>query len=183
MVTTSAVLGLCSATTGWQDAGARRSRPIQMLLTFEDWTIDGTELRGLLATSPLQVMTPLCATWPWPQSAVAHLETLLGERAGDFGDGRVALLRCPIDDDLGCAAVSMSLEFADVEVLWKELGWQVNYEPYDPTEDGLSPPRCYTFQRQQYEAVIRAALDRYRALAEQQAAQHQNMPRRWWQRR
>jgi hypothetical protein len=183
-MTTPSVLGLRSATTGWQDAGAGRGQPTQRLRTFEDWTIDGDDLRGLLATSPLQEMTPLCEMWPWPKSAVAHLETLLGERAGDFDDGRVALLRCLIDNDLGCGALSMSLHITDVVVSWNDLGWQVNYEPYDPNEDRLSPPRGFTFDRQQYEVVIRAALLRYRGLAEQQAGARPSPPaRRWWQRR
>lgn len=182
-MTTPNVLGLRSATTGWQDAGPGRGEPAQMRRTFEDWTIDGDDLRRLLATNPLQEMTPLCETWPWPESAVAHLETLLGERTGDFDDGRVALLRCPIDNDLGCAAVSMSLHITDAEVSWNDLGWQANYEPCDPHEDRLSPPRSFTFDRQQYEAVIRAALDKYRALAEQQDADRPSTPRRWWQRR
>lgn len=133
-MTRSAVLGLRTATTGWQDLGASRRQATQRVLHFEDWTIDGLALRELLSAGDLQEM-PLCATWPWPESAVAHLETLLGQRAGDFDDGRVPLLRCPIDNDLGCAAVSMSLEITDEEVSWNELGWQVNYEPNDPNDD------------------------------------------------
>lgn len=104
-------------------------------------------------------MTPLSNADFWPTVAVKHLRQLLGEAPGEFDDGRVAVLRCPIDGDLGCTALSMRLVLAADAVTWSDFGWQNDYEVFDE-EDGI-PDLRFTFERHAYEGLLRQTLARY----------------------
>lgn len=151
-------LGLTAASTTYTDGSGRVSR--EVAVSFEDWTIDGTPLRTLLGWArPPQEMTPLSSEGFWSTVAVRHLRELLGELPGEFNDGRVAMLRCPIDGDLGCSALSMRLVLLDEAVIWRDFGWQNNYEPYAP-EDDASELR-FTFDRRTYESFLHQTLGRY----------------------
>jgi len=152
-------LGLAPATTSYSDRGHER------IVHFQDWTVDGQPLRTLVGARPPQEMTPLSEDAFWPRVAVDHLRQLLGERPGEFADGRLALLVCPIDADLGCSALSMRLSLGEGVVTWTELGNQVNYEPFDPTELRLGLE--FHFDRGSYEAMVRLTLARFAPLAGQ----------------
>lgn len=147
-------LGLTPASTSYTDAG----REVEVV--FEDWTIDGTPLRSLLGWArPPQEMTPLSSAGFWPRVAAQNLHELLGEVPSEFEDGRVPLLRCPIDADLGCAALSTQLVLLDDAVIWENIGWQNNYEPY--VQDDDEPPLRFTFDRDAYDSLLRHTLARY----------------------
>lgn len=108
-------------------------------------------------------MTPLSEDGFWPAVAVRHLRQLLGEEPGDFDDGRLAVLVCPIDADLGCSALSMRLSLHDDGIEWTHFGWQTNYEPFvDADRLELS----FRFDRRNYESLIRSTLRRYSAQAQ-----------------
>src|SRR6478735_7959511 len=95
----------------------------------------------------IKEMTWLCEQDPWPAGAVDNLRRLLGQQPGDFPDGRVSILVCPIDADLGCATLSVELVMDADMVQWRDLGWQVDYQPLNPAEDLLEPSRSYQFRR------------------------------------
>ena len=66
---------------------------------------------------------------------------------------------------------------ADAAVEWRDLGWQVDYEPYDTETDAVNPPRTFRFDRAQYESVLRPLREHFAAMATTAA------PRwRWWRR-
>ena len=71
------------------------------------------------------------------------------------------MLRCPIDADLGCWALSMRLVSFDDAVTWQDFAWQNNYEPYTPDPD-LQELR-FTFERSSYESLLRQTLSRFAA--------------------
>jgi hypothetical protein len=135
------------------------------LYTFADWTIDGTPLPELPAfrsggRHPNVLGPAVDVTYLVKDSdeAVPQLNRLSGEDAPDFEDGRVALLVCAFDWDLGCGALSARVELIGDRVLWKDLGWQADC---DPQIDYLSPPLTVEFDRPHYEHTLRAARDRY----------------------
>ena len=151
-------LGLTPASTSYTNGASGEIREVEV--AFEDWTVDGTPLRSLLGWArPPQQMTPLCGDSFWPRVAVEHLRQLLGEAPGEFDDGRVAMLRCPIDADLGCAALSMQLVLASDAVTWSDFSWQNNYEPFD--EEGRILDLSFSFDRPSYESTLRQTLARY----------------------
>jgi len=103
------VLGASPTTTPTtQVSGWLRKKVVTHERPVEDWTVDGIALRQIVAER---------ASWPggglpsehpplrdddfWPRLAVRNLRSLLGEAPGDFPDGRVVLLYCPVCADLG----------------------------------------------------------------------------------
>jgi hypothetical protein len=154
-------LGLASAATSYNDSDSGQER----ILHFQDWTVDGQPLRTLVGARPPQEMTPLSEDAFWPRVAVDHLRQLLRERPGQFADGRLALLVCPIDADLGCPTLSMRLSLGEGVVTWTEFGYQVDYEPFDLTQQ--VPGLEFRFDRGSYEAVVRQTLSRFAKLAGQ----------------
>lgn len=68
-------------------------------------------------------------------------------------DGRVPLFVCPECGDLGCGAVTVIVERTADEVVWRDFGWQTDYDPEVSRESyaGLGP---FRFARAQYDAVF-----------------------------
>jgi hypothetical protein len=142
-------LGVTPAVTRWNDGEAR----------FLDWTIDGVALRSM---EPTQHQTPLFLDDErWRESAVENLSRLLGHLPGDFDDGRVALLFCPLCGDLGCGGYSVEVVFGDDEVEWRAFGWQYDYEPFDPDQE--VPFTGARFERKAYEKLLGDLQADYRA--------------------
>ncbi|MEC3981149.1 hypothetical protein [Amycolatopsis sp. H20-H5] len=100
-------------------------------------------------------MTLLSEAGRW---AGDSLRRLLGQAPGDFDDGRVALLVCPIDHDLGCAALSARPTFGDGWVGWSDFGGQTDYEPFEPDTPLAADVR---FERAAYEALLDDLLRKY----------------------
>ena len=132
---------------------------------FEDWTLDGELLRDVIRAAvaehiaaPAGEITPLSDRWH-AAVPIEALERLLVGRPGDFDDGRIALYLCQVDGDPGCATVSAHVVIGDDTVEWRNLGWQVNYEPGIA---GADPPLSIRFPRSNYEAVLHDALTRWR---------------------
>jgi hypothetical protein len=157
---------------------------------FEDWAISGVPLRDLLAArwgaaEPPQQMTALRVADP--VAAVAAVRRLLGESPPDFDDGRVALLVCPIDDDLDCGAVSAQVVTSADVVEWRDVGWQVTYQPFEPVLDEGGGSLSFRFDRSRYEYRLRDLLDGYQAFADEQVTEGpavRRARRRWaWFRR
>ncbi|MDX6222154.1 MAG: hypothetical protein QOD91_1208 [Frankiales bacterium] len=163
------VLGTAPARTSWSKiTGLVRARRVVEELAFLDFTVDTVPLRELVTDpreppNPAREMTRLCEAWP--EEAEHGLRRLLGEEPADFAGGRVALLVCPIDADLGCAAVSAALARGDGWVEWRDLGWQVSHEPFDVARNRLDPPMSFRFEADAYDLVLRDRLEHFRGLA------------------
>lgn len=67
-----------------------------------------------------------------------------------FEDGRVVLLECACGD-LDCPTLSTEVVVADEHVEWRDVGWQVTYEPFNGPTGALFTAR---FDRAQYLAVV-----------------------------
>ncbi|MET7994592.1 hypothetical protein ABZU76_27240 [Amycolatopsis sp. NPDC005232] len=68
-------------------------------------------------------------------------------------DGRVPLFVCPECGDLGCGGVTVVLERTADEVVWRDFGWQTDYDPevFRERYAGLGP---FRFSRAQYDAML-----------------------------
>jgi hypothetical protein len=82
--------------------------------------------------------------------------------------------------DLGCRALSADVVVTATTVEWRELGWQVDYEPFDAT-DVIEPARGFIFDRNEYEAVLIPLRERYAYLAATvSSVAKPTSHRRWW---
>lgn len=134
---------------------------------FADWTVDGAPLRTVIENATgaqdASLQEATCLSEQQPQAAVQQLDRLLGLAPPDFGDGRVALLPCPVCYDLGCWAISAELVRTTETVQWRHLGWQ------DTLRDGyelIEPVLTMTFVRRQYDTTLTGLRDHYRARIE-----------------
>lgn len=153
------------ATTSWIKHGSGVfAKEAAHEVAFEDWALDGVPLRELAGKGePVQEMTRLCLEPLWLEDATRGLLGLLGRAPADFDDGRCALLVCPIDGDLGCAAFSAKVVLGDDVVEWRDFGWQTDYEPFDTDSNRDGPPIVARFDRGEYDWTLGALLLRYRA--------------------
>jgi hypothetical protein len=85
------------------------------------------------------------------------IRRLLATEPGDASDGRVSLYVCPECGDLGCGAITVRIEGTSGEILWRDFGYENNYEAH--VERGpfasLGP---YRFDRVEYTARLEALL-------------------------
>jgi hypothetical protein len=160
MVNTVTRLTVAPSSTSYTEADGdnQRERPVEFL----DFFINGLPLRDLLDIpedweQPLFETTALRDDWR-PKAAVEYLDRLLGILPGDYDDGRVALLLCPICGDLWCGALSMELTVLPEAVTWQKFGWQGDIDDDEPHPfPGLS----FTFDRIQYEQLLGALRQQY----------------------
>jgi hypothetical protein len=129
---------------------------------FLDLVVDGRPLRDLLnipedAARPEQQTTALRDDWP-PKTVMEYLDRLLGLLPGDFDDGRIALLLCPVCGDVWCDTVSMELAQAPQAVTWRRFGWQAGTADDEPW---MFPDQSFTFERAEYEQFLQGLRDRY----------------------
>jgi hypothetical protein len=147
-----------------------RHKPVVRTITYLDWTIDGRPLREHVryvdGSVPREV-TVLQNDWSALGVGRSLLKSLLGLPArGGFDvampDGRIALLFCPTCFDLDCGTLTAEVAFSDRFVEWRNVAWQVAYEPLDLTDSEFDPPTL-TFDRAQYEAELKRLLNLERA--------------------
>lgn len=145
-----AVLSLRTSVRAGESNRARRE--------FLDFDIDGQSLRDALHTradTPItaDLVSVLVTNWP-AGFPTEELETLLGQRPGPFPGRRVALYVCPECGDYGCGAVTAVLERDSEEIVWRDLGWQTDYDPAVDL-DLYRDLGSYRFDAWAYEACLR----------------------------
>ena len=69
-----------------------------------------------------------CLGWGEPEWEALVLVKLLPGGQPDFPPDRVALYICPECGDLGCGAVSAIIEQQGESIIWRDFGWQNDYE-------------------------------------------------------
>lgn len=120
---------------------------------FLDLVVDGRSLRSVAATPGL-VTEP---NRPWLVNVPGVVERLLGRRPSeDLTPGRVALLVCAMDGDLGCGQLTTALSVGDTEVSWSNFRWEDDISDPRPVEP-LDRP--LTFDRARYEAAFADAYE------------------------
>ena len=166
-----ATFGLTSAerdvtAPGGITTSLRADGSVKSHVTYLDFTVDGERLFSRLndlTADGLDFVGVIQDSWP--VEAVASIERLLDEAPGDLPDGRTSLYICPECGDLGCGAVTASLEFGTDYVTWHDLAWQADYDDEVSALGEESASVSVTFARKDYEDVLRAQLVERRPLA------------------
>ncbi|NUW46291.1 hypothetical protein [Nonomuraea rhodomycinica] len=164
---------------------ARRVRPYEKLTgssfrsecRFLDFVIDGRSLLEMMSERNFGNADMASVLWLAPtlddDDAVGRL---LGRSASPLDDGRIPLYVCPECGDLGCGALTVVLEISSGQVIWRDPGWQTDYEDEVHYEDfaDISP---FVFDRAQYEAVL-STVSEFHAREEKDAPAKEPAP--WW---
>ena len=142
---------------------ARRPRiTSEVVVEFQDWTIDGVPLTSMLGEQQVAEFTRL--SHGSAEDAVPALRRLTGELPGDLRDGRVTLLTCPECRSLECDPLTCELVIDDDVVRWLDLGWQ---EDVSGEVELIGGKRSFVFDREQYFSVLWPLLESYTLLAGQ----------------
>ncbi|WP_323959348.1 hypothetical protein GC088_12555 [Arthrobacter sp. JZ12] len=129
---------------------------------FMDFAIDGHLLRRTLRAGTDLAAIEQEATLlraDWPHAAIEQINRLTLAAPGEFKDGRVALLLCPVCGDVDCGTVSARIAIEADTVIWEDFGWQDGY-----TEE---PPQPWLFELQRFTFDKTAYLSLMQRLSEQ----------------
>lgn len=83
------------------------------------------------------------------------IDRLLLRAPADLPEGRVSFYLCPECGDLGCGAVSLIVQREPGSILWKDFGFQNNYEDVIHRE-GLGDLGPFFFDEDEYAAFFEA---------------------------
>ena len=140
-------------------------------IEFLDFFVDGQPLRELLRI-PVEMAKPEQETTAlrddWPRAAVEQLDRLMSFIPGDFSDGRVSLLICPVCGDQACGAMTMDLTTTADAVTWCRFGWQDGIT--DEPQPWLFEDQTFTFDRTQYERLLNSLKERYQLLVSEEVS-------------
>lgn len=147
-----------------EKVGWFRRKYVPREFPYLEWTVDGIPLRQVVAWPNGHVageVTPIQNEYALREYEADFLRSVLGEPVERhwtvMSDDRVPLLVCGTDFDLNCRALTAKLVVSETLVEWRDIAWQVDYEPLDLTEQE-QPVLTLTFDRRQYNAVIRPLL-------------------------
>ncbi len=122
--------------------------------------IDGVSLRERFSRASGQIPEQISALgWEVAGAeAFAHgeFQRLLLAAPADLPDGRNSILICPLDGDVGCGAYSVRMECVDNTVIWREFGFENNYDPDARETEQYAHIGPFTFAWEQYtEELVR----------------------------
>ncbi|MBE9182156.1 hypothetical protein IQ268_26675 [Oculatella sp. LEGE 06141] len=98
-----------------------------------------------------------CLGWFVPEENAKAVHRLLLEEVADLPNNRCSLYVCPECGDLGCGAVSLAIEQTGDKVIWRDFGYENNYESVVHTE-GYKELGPFIFDRSEYVRAIKKAL-------------------------
>jgi hypothetical protein len=136
-------------------------------LHFWEPVVDGRPLRQLLTEAAGEEsldwmvgdnVSVIVHSWRTGMSDDAFV--LLGDKPPELANGRVAIWVCPVCGDLGCGAVTAALEWTAETVVWRDFGWDVNYDT-DETDERALFAGPFVFDRAQYESELRRFVDTF----------------------
>jgi hypothetical protein len=130
------------------------SGTLQTERNYLDFVLDGQSLTERMRYDLVSV---LCKEWALEEREKSVARLLL-EEAADFLDGRRSLYVCAECGDIGCGAVSIVIEQSERTVLWRDFGYQNNYEPQIHREH-LKPLGPFEFDLDDYKSKLMSALD------------------------
>ena len=131
---------------------------------FLDYVVNGVSLRVYDPSE--DIVTELNRAWL--DSVPLTVERLLGRRRDDeLAVGRVRLLVCRFDADLGCGSLTASLNVTETVVTWSQFQWEDGFRPARPVA-GLNG--SFTFSRGAYEQAFAGAYDRVAAFPYEERA-------------
>lgn len=122
--------------------------------SYLDFIIDGESLVNL---ARYDLVSILCGEWVSTERE-RSIRRLLRTEPADFADDRRSILVCPECGDIGCGAVSVVVDFSNGSVIWKDFGYQNNYEPEIHGEH-LKRLGPFEFGLEDYKSKLIHALD------------------------
>ena len=115
---------------------------------YLDFVIDGVALSSRFN---VDFISPL--GWSDADEEEASIDRLLGKSPPNMPNARTTLYVCPECGDLGCGAVTLLVQSEADVIIWKDFGFENNYEDAVHTE-GFQDIGPFTFDANQYREVF-----------------------------
>jgi hypothetical protein len=93
--------------------------------------------------------------WVVQEQEAAAIDRLLLRAPADLPEGRVSFYVCPECGDLGCGAVSLTVEAVSGSFIWRDFGFQNSYENVIHRQ-GLDDVGPFFFDESEYRAFFQA---------------------------
>jgi hypothetical protein len=140
------------------------------LRRYLDIVIDGGSLGDLLdaARDVQDDLVTVFNDFVSPQRE-SRVRQLLLDHPAELPENRRPLFECPECGDVGCGVVSAVVELADNTVVWRDFGWETDYDVpgndrvYRQGFDRVGP---FVFDAGLYRAKLRAAMERLPGLGD-----------------
>jgi hypothetical protein len=94
--------------------------------TYSDFYVSGTRLLDLLGWPEADYITPL--GWGRVECQADAVAELLRRRNPSLPTGRCQLYICPECGDIGCGAVTVRVEREGEFIVWRDFGYENDYE-------------------------------------------------------
>jgi hypothetical protein len=118
---------------------------------FLDVVVDGRPLSELVGDYVS------CLGWLSPEENAKAVRRLLLREPPDLPNNRNTLYICPECADIGCGALSLVVERVGDNFIWRDFGYENNYEGVIHTE-AFKEVGPFTFDRVEYSEALRQAL-------------------------
>jgi hypothetical protein len=115
---------------------------------FLDFVVDGVALSSRF---DVDFISPF--GWFDAVEQEATINRLIGKSLPDMPNSRTTLYVCPECGDLGCGAVTLLIEREAGVVIWKDFGFENDYEDVVHT-DGFEDIGSFTFDAIQYHELF-----------------------------
>ncbi len=119
---------------------------------FLDFVVDGQPL-----TEKIRGDFASCLGWFVPEENAKAARRLLLKEPADLPNNRHTMYVCPECGDIGCGAVSFVVDQVEDKIIWRNFGYENNYEEVIHTE-GYEDVGPFVFNRDEYEQAIKKAL-------------------------
>lgn len=135
---------------------------------FLDLIVGGESIRSIAGPASSDMVTEL--NRPWLPNVGPAIERLLGRRpSADLAPGRIALLVCMVEGDLGCGQLTAKLDVGAEKIAWSNFQWEDGRWEPRPV-NGLQGPLI--FDRAAYEREFSDAYERVAAFDYDELAHH-----------
>ncbi len=135
---------------------------------FLDLLVDDRPLRLIAGEPAHDLVTEL--NRPWLSEVRQAVDRLLGRCPSEvLMPGRIALLVCAQDGDIGCGQLTVALDVSAADVTWSDFRWEDGFFEPRPVEQLNTP---ISFDRAGYEAAFADAYARVAEFSYDELAHH-----------
>jgi hypothetical protein len=116
---------------------------------FQDFYVNE---KSLLEVIPNQDLVGVIGSFK-PEFDIEAVSQLLLKEKSELSSGRVPIYVCPECGDLGCGAITISIQENEETYIWKDFGFENNYDEELLAEYNEIGP--FTFSKIEYESKLK----------------------------
>jgi len=98
-----------------------------------------------------------CLGWLSPDAEQVILERLATERLSELGNDRYALYICAECGDIGCGAITVQIEKTQEGYLWKNFGYENDYDESMRNLERYKNIGAFHFKRAEYLDALKSS--------------------------